>query len=36
MTLAFLACPIAAVLALPDWGQVVLHTVVPTDLDSRK
>jgi Mn2+/Fe2+ NRAMP family transporter len=30
LTLAFLAYPIAAIMAHPDWGQVVQHTVVPT------
>jgi NRAMP (natural resistance-associated macrophage protein)-like metal ion transporter len=30
MTLAFLAYPIAAVLAHPDWGQVVHQTLIPT------
>jgi NRAMP (natural resistance-associated macrophage protein)-like metal ion transporter len=30
MTLAFLAYPVAAVLAHPDWSQVLQHTLVPT------
>jgi NRAMP (natural resistance-associated macrophage protein)-like metal ion transporter len=30
MTLAFLAYPIAAIMAHPDWGQVLRQTVVPT------
>jgi len=30
MTFAFLAYPIAAVLARPDWGQVAIQTVVPS------
>ncbi len=30
MTLAFLTYPIAAVLAHPNWGQVLTHTVVPS------
>jgi Mn2+/Fe2+ NRAMP family transporter len=30
MGLAFLAYPIAAVLAHPDWGDVLYHSVVPT------
>ncbi|WIG58157.1 MAG: Manganese transport protein MntH [Ktedonobacterales bacterium] len=30
MTLAFFTYPIAAILAHPDWGQVVKHTVIPT------
>ena len=30
MTLAFLTYPIAAVLAQPNWGEVLKHTVVPS------
>jgi Mn2+/Fe2+ NRAMP family transporter len=30
MTLVFFAYPVAAVLARPDWGQIVRHTVIPT------
>ncbi|SRR5579875_34464 len=30
MTLAFLSYPIAAVLAKPDWGQVVTQTIIPS------
>jgi NRAMP (natural resistance-associated macrophage protein)-like metal ion transporter len=30
MTLAFFAYPIAAILAHPDWGQVVHQTLIPT------
>lgn len=30
MTFAFFAYPIAAIMARPNWGQVALHTVVPT------
>lgn len=30
MTLAFLAYPVAAIFAQPDWGQVLQHTLVPT------
>ena len=35
MTLAFFAYPISAILAQPDWGDVLRHTIVPTfHLDS--
>jgi Mn2+/Fe2+ NRAMP family transporter len=30
MTLVFFACPVAAVLARPDWGAVARHAVIPT------
>lgn len=35
MTLPFFAYPISAILARPDWGQALYHTVVPAFYSSR-